>query len=221
MTKKIPTPIVLGIILILAVAVGAWAWWYGQKDDTQLKRQVFKTQEECEKTTGYKCSWGMCDYKCPNNDYWKGWASTNEKINQNNNIDTFDWQIYRNEEYGFEVKYPNDWTFRLTSQTYVYPRQISFAIQDKNYTKKWIEIKIDKDSQSDKNTPLSDKFIGGLPARNYLIPHPGEDVAVPQLPSYIGIWTEKDNIIYAIIFFNTEKIEGIYNQILSTFRFIP
>ncbi len=103
------TPIVILIILILAVAVGAGVWWYGEKSNVQQKRQVFKTQEECKKTTGYKCSWGQCDYKCPNNDYWEGWVPINKKIDGKQNQvegDTSSWQTYRNENLGIEFKYP-------------------------------------------------------------------------------------------------------------------
>ena len=28
-------------------------------------------------------------------------------------LDTSDWKVYRNEEYGFEIKYPKDWEYRM------------------------------------------------------------------------------------------------------------
>ena len=30
-------------------------------------------------------------------------------------LDTSDWKVYRNEEYGFEIKFPKDWTFDYDS----------------------------------------------------------------------------------------------------------
>jgi len=46
-------------------------------------------------------------------------------------IDTSDWETYRNEEYGFEVKYPQDWI--LTSTKTLPPHALSITIS-KNRT---------------------------------------------------------------------------------------
>ena len=70
----------------------------------QAKR-VFPTQEECEAQTGYRCDFVTCDINCPEG-FQKGWSATEVKPQQ---IDTSGWQTYRNDEFGFEVKYPLDW----------------------------------------------------------------------------------------------------------------
>ncbi|OGD98100.1 hypothetical protein A3A49_01305 [Candidatus Curtissbacteria bacterium RIFCSPLOWO2_01_FULL_38_11b] len=96
-------------------------------------------------------------------------------------------------------------------------------MQNSNNAEQWISILINKDpqisNQGFSDVPVSGKFIGGLAAKVYQIPHPGEDVAVGKLGKYIGLWVEKGNKIYALIFYNTEIVGGVYDQILSTFRF--
>lgn len=49
----------------------------------------------------------------------QGGNNVNQNINQNTNmttttgdIDISNWQTYKNEEYGFEIKYPSDWIFQ-------------------------------------------------------------------------------------------------------------
>ena len=74
--------------------------------------EIFAIREECEAKTGKKCSFVMCDYVLPGKtfeevcgeDFKKGWQPTSESVEVN--IST--WQTYRNDEFGFEVKYPAD-----------------------------------------------------------------------------------------------------------------
>jgi len=68
-------------------------------------RKSFATQEECETQTGYRCDFVNCDINCPAG-FQKGWSATDVKIEQA--LDTSTWQTYRSDEFGFEVKYPED-----------------------------------------------------------------------------------------------------------------
>lgn len=44
----------------------------------------------------------------------------------NNALDTSDWQVYRNDKFGFEVRYPRDWEVKDFSKFDGYDRRIAF-----------------------------------------------------------------------------------------------
>jgi hypothetical protein len=69
-------------------------------------------------------------------------------------IDTSDWKVYRNEDYGFEVRYPRDWVVKdiKAEESHVlegeYPKgaisripfvYVAIAFQSPNYSLKWTE----------------------------------------------------------------------------------
>lgn len=108
MSRKIPTILAIGIILILALAVGAGVWWYGEKNkldnvDNNLqcnynnppKEYKYRDIDSCTKAfivceEGEKNFSDECGCGC-------------ETIDA---VDTSDWKTYRNEKYGFEFRYP-------------------------------------------------------------------------------------------------------------------
>lgn len=107
MNKKI----IAAIIFIVIIASGIFIWHKKGGREGEKKNRVYKTQIECEKSTGMYCVPGGCDYKCPIFEYSKGWMATSRKLEEikNDKNDISSWQTYRNEKYGIEFRYPKDW----------------------------------------------------------------------------------------------------------------
>lgn len=84
MNKKIATEVALGVIIIIAIIVGA-AIWLSDNQKAQAPVQTDKiTQPSAPKT-----------------------VTTDEVAG---------WQTYRNEKYGFEMKYPLSWIFSVNGE---------------------------------------------------------------------------------------------------------
>jgi len=127
--------------------------------------------------------------------------------------DTSDWKTYTNEEYGFEFKYPTDWTEKTTTNDYI----ILTPKNDKNNFD-IIKIQIDKtfDLQafikSSETQLKTEKIVMGID--NY------EAIEVQNLGLVTSkdVYLEKNQYIYSfVINEESSQVENFY-KILSTFK---
>jgi hypothetical protein len=119
--------------------------------------------------------------------------------------ETVDWEVYKNEEYGFEIKYPKNWEV-LINDPYgqKYP---SFRNKKYEGSWEWPGLNIVWPLVYGTEAPITESRIFRL-----------EDASNEVITISI---TEKDKTIVAscALYFAPETID-ICNQMLSTFRFL-
>jgi len=91
----------------------------------------------------------------------------------------------------------------------------------------WINILVGKEIREiSLHDPISKMTIDDIPARQFSVEIVSPNIGAPPpgtkliFPIYPGLWIEKDGVFYAFVFYGTEEIRGIYDQILATFRFV-
>ncbi|MBT4447594.1 MAG: hypothetical protein HOD06_02530 [Candidatus Komeilibacteria bacterium] len=161
--------------------------------------------------------------------------STEPEIVDNTNtnkdqIDVSDWQAYRNEELGFEFKYPSNWEYRINNDGFIYLKDsnkdyylegsitdlivISTSnLSDYDSVDAWIEkwtISKEQYGSSVENIKIND-YVNGLRAFDYL-----------------GIYTAiySNSNVYSISQVNlgsediNKNISEVYEEILNSWKFI-
>ncbi len=107
--KPFPWIWVVGVVPLLIISVGVYYLFiepsvikgedpcFRTSEETIRRKNYFEADENSECPDGYEVN----TLKCPTSLVWC------QPVEE---TDTSDWQTYRNEDYGFEFKYPNDFT---------------------------------------------------------------------------------------------------------------
>jgi hypothetical protein len=142
--------------------------------------------------------------------------STGNTDQKSSGIGKAGWKTYSNSQLGFEISYPDKWD--------TYTSGSSFRINNPQNKKEIIEITIDQRFPSlpdfSYNSKLWSESIDGIHPHEELFPKGYCDAGISCSDPFIGLWTNNYNLFFTITFNNTYKIDGIYKEILSTFRFI-
>lgn len=90
---------ILIIIIILAAALGGWYWYSQNKDQGGDMLACPQDAKICPDGSAVGRTGPNCEFAaCPN-----------EVVRSSDSVDTSDWKTYRSENYGFEIRYPNDY----------------------------------------------------------------------------------------------------------------
>lgn len=207
------------VIIALILAGGVYALKYFI-DRRQVACIQVVTKARNPQTGEIRTFGTLCDVP-------KGWIEVN---------DTSNWKTYRNEEYGFELKYPENFLFQARNKSQIYLSNFDFDPEREYFyfpEKDSVLISMYfEDAITENLRDLFDKknknfMLGGSKASREvakegdLIFLEGSKVRAQGILTGISVSTVKGDTFYSFDINPYNSLyENIYNQILSTFKFI-
>ncbi|MDP3900546.1 MAG: hypothetical protein Q8Q23_05725 [bacterium] len=204
--------IIILIIILVLLGLGGW-YLYSQKQP--MNPSVVSDDNDQSAIDNLPAD--------PSADPSAGEAGEADKAGQQSEINTDDWLTYRNEEYGFEVKYPSN----MRIDNYNHDIRPSIIFMNKDKKNNWyFEIDIYKNFKRDLSSYALLDFeatgytkLAGQKANIYEVPTgycDGHGCGYP----FIAYATKKDEDIISLIFFSDVDLNEQENYILSTFHFL-
>lgn len=176
-----PIIVILGIVLLLGVAGGAY--YFGTRKaitpiDPRACTQEAKICPDGTSVgrTGPTCEFSPCPTVAP----------------ANTTAETADWKTYTNTKYNYSIKYPADYSAAETSPDYV---RIFQGFNDPKLPETETYLSIQIDTSSFKDSKIT-----------YKITPDGKTLRITSV-----IMSTEDN--------DKQKVQSIFDQILSTFKF--
>ncbi len=173
---------------------------------------------------------GLCDEKLPINKklrfrvmswdrygrvkkyYYSNEFTIKEKITE---VDISDWQTYRNEEFGFEVKYPEEWTFRDQHRGTLLLKPTSDNLPHAHFSIDAIGHAVDSPSIKKEFEKI---IFAGREAEEFNLIEKKFILREIRILEIDEKWTKDNNILYYVE--NDKKdLIPIFDQILSSFKF--
>lgn len=218
--KGISSPIGILIVVVLAALAGGILIWQ--------QREIRKEQERVE----------IPEIKLPEKEVPRKEIKDETTDLSPEASATEDWETYRNEEYGFEMKYPTTFYIKESTPKDIVFEEIKYKGELLHYP--WIAIKIFNSKLSlkewlNKNSTPIESFLLE-PEENYIY-YGVKDIKESQINnlSVLQFWSSSatEGIRHTLIKDSQNIIDinnittplggisdTIYNQIISTFRFV-
>ena len=211
--RGISTPIVIFVIVLVAIIAGGGILMFQRSVECNFP-------VDCENRYHIMCvgEWECVGHKC----VW------NCEIGEMFKDETADWKTYRNKEYGFEMKYPEDFLSHTLSSKGILSR-VGFWDKDCSLECGSVEVSVrDKEGRTFQQIKEeAESIYSSLFSKNIIL----EEMAVDGRQAYIhlgyefalgGVTVVGKKYIYDISrWYSSEDVpEELFHQILSTFRFL-